>query len=472
MKLLSRLILGLLSVFMTLLSPQATTIDFATREEYYAELCSGPDARNFVTECKAYQQYVNQKAIDAQNELNTLREELKDIKANILKYAKQVTEYEAQIKSIEATIRNTEIAIANSEREIATLSENIRIREANIAEIDAFIQTRMVSMQSFVALNAYIDFIVGASDFVDLVRRIEGINEITMADRREIERLGEEIQAFNDDKAELERQLISLQENKLNLEKNRQTVLGLQESVEKIIQEYTILEAELMAKEEYIVANLNEIQSALKAVSSALRSVAPSPGWALPIKGPFRISATVWNYPPLLNGAFVGGTHLGVDFAAPVGAEVVAVANGVVIFSANACPTYGFLGNNCGAPGVNRGGNQVFLLVSVNNATYAIIYFHLEKDSPVSIGQIVNQGDFVGRNGSSGSSTGPHLHLEIIYLGNTTIANYLDRWNGSLSFGANFGVAGLSTRCDFNGRRAPCRENPANIFGVEYNVRY
>lgn len=465
MKRVLSLVMGLLLLLSTLQWANANTIDFAARESYYAQLCSGPDARNFKTECQAYQQYVNQKALDAQNELQQLREELKDVKANILKYAAQVADYEAQITRVEGSIRATELAIETGEREVAALIKNIAIRQANIDEIDAFIQERMISMQSFVALNAYIDFIVGASDFVDLVRRIEGINEITMADRREIERLGDEIRAFNSDKEELENQLDILQENRLNLERNRVTLKGLQEAVELILFEYKTLEAELMEKEEYIVSNLSEIQNALRAIAQALRSVTPSPGWIRPVKGSFRVSATVWSYP-------FGGTHLGVDMAAPVGTELVAVANGVVLFSSNSCPTIGFFGNNCGAPGVNRGGNQVYLLVSVNNATYAIIYMHLEQNSPITMGQIVNQGDYVGRNGSSGSSTGPHLHIEVIYLGNTTIANYVDRWNGDLSFGTGWGNLGLERRCDFNGRRAPCRENPARIFGVEYNVRY
>jgi len=443
----------------------AQTPDFSLNEAEYATLCSSAQAKDNKELCAAYQQYVNQKALDAQKELQTLRDELKDIKSNILKYAAQVTVYENQIKSLENSIRNIENAIKISEEQVAILSENIRIREENIEEIDQFIQSRMVSMQAFVTLNAYIDFIVGARDFVDLVRRIEGINEITLADRNEIQQLSIEVEAFNSDKAELERQLFTLQENRQNLQRNRSTLLGLQEAVETILLEYRNLEAELMAKEQYIVSNLSELQAALKAISQALNNVAASAGWIRPIATGFRISATVWSYP-------FGGTHLGVDFAAPIGTPLLAVANGVVVYSANSCPTWGFFGNNCGAPGVNRGGNQVFLLVSVDNATYGIIYMHLERDTPITMGQIVNQGDYIGRVGSSGSSTGPHLHIEVMYLGNVSIPAFINTWNGDLSFGTNWGNTGLSSRCEVNGRRAPCRENPSRIFTVNYGLSY
>ncbi len=458
----------LLSILFILSSFQfasAQNPDFSQNEAEYAALCSSAQAVDNKEMCAAYQQYVNQKALNAQQELQTLREELKDIKSNILKYAAQVSDYENQIKQLENSIRTIEKSIESSENQIAVLSENIRIREENIEEIDQFIQSRMINMQAFVTLNAYIDFIVGARDFVDLVRRIEGINEITLADRREIEQLSLEVEAFNADKIELERQLTILEDNRLNLVRNRTTLVGLQEAVETILLEYRNLEAELMAKEQYIVSNLSEIQNALKAISQALNNVAPSAGWIRPIASGFRISATVWSYP-------FGGTHLGVDFAAPIGTPLLAVANGVVLFSANNCPTWGFYGNNCGSPGVNRGGNQVFLLVSVDNATYGIIYMHLERDTPITMGQIVNQGDYIGRVGSSGSSTGPHLHIEVMYLGNVSIPTYVNTWKGDLSFGTSWGNSGLLSRCDFNGRRAPCRESPARIFSVSYGVSY
>jgi len=97
-----------------------------------------------------------------------------------------VTKYEKQIYDLNKSIANIESSIAISEESINTLKVNIEARQVNINEIDAFIQNRMISMQSFVYLNSYIDFIVGAQDFVDLVRRIEGINDITNADKQEI----------------------------------------------------------------------------------------------------------------------------------------------------------------------------------------------------------------------------------------------------------------------------------------------
>jgi len=439
--------------------------DFETNEAYYASLCSSVEAKDHKDECSAYQAYVNDKANQAQSDLNDLREQLKDIKSNILKLAADVSKYEKQIEELSNSIINMEDSIALSEVSIELLKKNISERETTINEIDTFIQNRMISMQSFIYLNSYIDFIVGAQDFVDLVRRIEGINDITNADKQEIERLTEEVNAFNADKEELERQILVLEENKANLIKNRETVIELQDSVEKILLEYRTQEAELMAKESYIASNLSDILSNLKNISAALNNVVTSDGFVWPISSGFRVTASVWTYP-------YGGTHLGIDLGAPVGTDLRAVGNGVVLYSANACPTYGYYGNNCGSPGINRGGNQVILLVSIGGATYGIIYMHLEKDTPIVQGRIVNQGDSIGKVGSSGSSTGPHLHIEIHYLGTKSITDYATTWNGDLSFGNKWGNAGLDRRCDNNGNSAPCRKNPASVFGVKYGQYY
>jgi len=93
---------------------------------------------------------------------------------------------------------------------------------------------------------------------------------------------------------------------------------------------------------------------------------------------------------PVLN---IQRAHLGVDYAAPIGAPVVAVANGVVTQA-------GFAGD------AGR-------LVAIRHASgYESLYLHLSSVL-VRAGERVSQGDLVGRVGSSGLSTGPHLDYRL-----------------------------------------------------------
>jgi murein DD-endopeptidase MepM/ murein hydrolase activator NlpD len=84
--------------------------------------------------------------------------------------------------------------------------------------------------------------------------------------------------------------------------------------------------------------------------------------------------------------------HMGVDYAAPTGTPVRTIGDGVVEFA-----------------GVQRGyGNVIYVRHRNNQMT---VYAHLSRIG-VRKGQRVDQGDFIGAVGSTGASTGPHLHLE------------------------------------------------------------
>ena len=441
----------------------AETYDFANNEAYYSALCSSAQASKNRTVCLAYQNYVNQKVLDAQKQLNALKKDMANIAANITKYTAQLSNYQAQITQLENDIIALEKSIEASEASIVILEAEIVQREGVIETIDSSVKERMVNMQSFASLNGYIDFLMGAESFTDLIRRVEGINDITDFDKQQMDLLQSEVNLLNEDKAEVERQKEALEQNKANIEINKETMEGLKAAAATILAEFQKQEAALMALENELVADLSKTQDALKAISKALNSIAPSPGWSVPIRARFRVSAGTWYY----NGT--SSVHLGVDMAAPVGTNIYAVANGVVIYSSNACPTYGYLGSKCGYPGSSYGGNQVYTMVNVNDKSYAIRYIHLEAGSPIKVGTIVKPTDVVGRVGSSGNSSGPHLHIEVIYLGTNTVAYYAQRWNGDLSFGTGFS---LSTRRESNGNKAPCRLRPEDVFGVSYGKTY
>lgn len=107
--------------------------------------------------------------------------------------------------------------------------------------------------------------------------------------------------------------------------------------------------------------------------------------------------------------SIAGGTHFGIDMVESYGATVYAVTNAVVDEAINLCPPNGgYLGNMCGIYGQ---GNHVRLLVDDGEATFYVVYMHLETVS-VKDGDVVTAGQQIGTQGHSGNSTGSHLHLE------------------------------------------------------------
>src|SRR5690554_388229 len=97
--------------------------------------------------------------------------------------------------------------------------------------------------------------------------------------------------------------------------------------------------------------------------------------------------------------------HTGTDHAMGVGTHILAGEDGTVSGVNNGCNNYGYYGNTCGG----RCGNYVRIRHDDGQIS---LYCHLQLNSlTVSVGQRVSCGQKIGQSASSGSSTGPHLHV-------------------------------------------------------------
>jgi hypothetical protein len=90
--------------------------------------------------------------------------------------------------------------------------------------------------------------------------------------------------------------------------------------------------------------------------------------------------------------------HGGEDYSAPTGTPIPAAADGRVYFS-------GYL---------NGYGNVIVIEHNIDGERVYTLYAHLDEPSPLNTGDSVSQGQVVGNVGSTGDSTGPHLHFEVI----------------------------------------------------------
>jgi murein DD-endopeptidase MepM/ murein hydrolase activator NlpD len=111
--------------------------------------------------------------------------------------------------------------------------------------------------------------------------------------------------------------------------------------------------------------------------------------------------------------------HRGTDFAAPMGTPIMASGNGSVVKA-----------QWCGG-----GGNCVKIK---HNSTYQTIYAHMSKfGRGIKSGVRVKQGQIIGYVGSTGLSTGPHLHYEVIVNGKKINSQTLKLPSGKILSGEN-----------------------------------
>ncbi|MDD6466745.1 MAG: peptidoglycan DD-metalloendopeptidase family protein [Erysipelotrichaceae bacterium] len=437
----------------------ADDYDFKNNEDKYYALCSKTGLTSEEkAACKAFQSYLTEQAKDIQDKINDWNSQLDSIRKDINKVLQVIEQLDAEIAKIERQQTQLEKQINVLETEIASLEIEIKAREENIEKIDEQIKIRMKNMQSIFSINKYIEYIAGANDFVDLIRRTSAINQLMNYDTDQMKLLEQEKEKLEENVTELNTQKASFVSQNELLDDMKKEVQNAKNVQREYYATYLKKQAELEASKRENVKDLDDLQDKLNEISKALGSVAPSAGWIYPVNAGWYISAGAWYYP----SSFGGGLHLGVDFAASNKRKVVAVANGVVAYTYDKCTTGG-LGNSCG--GVWGSGNAVLLLVQVGSHTYGVWTCHMSKGLQVKKGDIVTQGTVLGNVGSTGNSSGNHTHVEIYDLGTMSLQTALNTFarTGDVTFGAGWGS--LRTTCDRKG--TPCRMNPQKIFNVK-----
>lgn len=160
------------------------------------------------------------------------------------------------------------------------------------------------------------------------------------------------------------------------------------------IGESTLLaDAEAIAEQsalqaEQVATALEELRTMVEATAAEREVLGTSNQWVLPVVG-YRITGRFG----VRNGLWTSG-HSGLDFAAPAGTPLVAMAAGRVTFTGHR--------GNCG----------LMTTFALDDGVTELKYCH-QSAVAVQAGDTVRPGQPVGLVGSTGRSTGPHLHLEV-----------------------------------------------------------
>lgn len=190
--------------------------------------------------------------------------------------------------------------------------------------------------------------------------------------------------------------------------------------------------------------------------------------WIAPVLKTYKLNAGTWNYP----ASFGGARHIGADIAfangvETIGQSLVAPFSGTIVYTNDTCP-YGYYGSRCGG-GL---GNSVVLAGEVEGTTYVVIFMHMNKGSiPVHRGQTVEQGALIGEAGSSGNSTGPHLHYEIIMMEGMSVDETIDYYKTTSDYLYMNGLPYKHDKmiCNETNIRKYCRIRPEDIYNWKYD---
>ncbi|MBO4218617.1 MAG: peptidoglycan DD-metalloendopeptidase family protein [Erysipelotrichaceae bacterium] len=442
--------------------------DFANKEDYYYELCSNKDlSENDKKVCKAFRDYLEDRQEELEKELKELEASIKDLKADIANQGKKIREYTDKIEALEKQINSINKSIVKIEDNIEQLQLQIDERELHIAKLDVQIKEGMVVAQAHNRTNSYVKFVMGADSFVDLLRRISAINNITSYNRDRIEEMEKEKVLLQADKEAQQLQKDELIAQKQSLNRKQVTYNKLLEATQELIDEYHEKMDELQQQADEVEIDANELDEQIKNIDKVLESFTGSKGFGKFLKNKrFRINSACYYY-----HLDSGGFHAAIDVGRiGYGVPYYPIANGYVFAAKGGCPyNGGYLGNRC-----NGGaGNYVFIIIEVDGKYYSVFYEHL-TDIYVHVGDLVyKEKTVLGTSGNSGSSTGPHLHLAIYYQGTTKETSIKEIIALYKKYGMRFGLKyNITGACYYRNYKAPCYMNPMEIYGFEWQQFY
>ena len=362
---------------------------------------------------------IEQKKSEIHSEAEKTEQKINEIKEQQSSVEEEIKKIDANIISTNEKIEETTSKIQEKEQEIAELEVEIKEIEERIAKRDELLKDRVRAIQKNGGALSYLDVLLGAQNFTDLISRISAVTTIMDADKSIIEEHEKDHQLLSEAKAAVEKEKAEVEALKNNLEKEKATLESQKDEKDKLLaqleeergtaEEYfmDIKEQErILAEQEASVQKAIELEKQRQAeeakqaksqsneakaqtFSASETASAPSTGGGMFMRPTSGSVSSGY-------GPRGGKYHNGIDFAAPTGTPVYAAASGVVSSS-----TYS-----------SSYGNVIYITHSINGKIYTTVYAHLSSRL-VSAGETVNKGDLIGKVGSTGRSTGPHLHFEI-----------------------------------------------------------
>lgn len=314
-------------------------------------------------------------------------------------------QYDREIVAIDEQLRTTESLIEQYELSISETQQNIEELVAEQGSQQELFD-EMVRMSFEYGSDSYLELLFGAEDFSDFLSRIDLISYHLSYNRSVIEKMKEVEDNLHTNEE-------NLRSSKENLENYKQSKETLREEFETKSAESTALisrladdEAEAAAALKIIQESEKKLQNDIEALTRELNSTSTYSGgkfkWPLATSGT-NTSGWEWRTNPITKRREF---HNGIDIAAPKGTNIYAAADGTVV----KCEWYGGYGN-CVI--INHGGGVMTLYGHCNSLN-------------VKNGQSVKAGDVIAYVGTTGQSTGYHLHFTV-YEGKTAVNpwNYL-----------------------------------------------
>ena len=328
-----------------------------------------------------------------------LQKQLKAIAADKNKAMDQKELLERQVDVIQSEIGNINQQISKYDELIVQAQSGIAETEQEEAKLYELFCQRVRYMEEEGDVN-YWAILFNAASFSDLLDRLIMVDEIMEYDNAVMDSLIATRQQLQEDKTQMEQARVEQQAAKEKQVTARKELESREAEVDKLIAqinkekkqvEHSVKELEALAKkmDEEIARKQKELAAQLAAQGKTITSEA---GYKWPLPAYTNLSSLFAGRKDPFTGK--PATHSGIDVPAPKGVKILSAKSGVVLTSA-----------------YNSGGYGNYVVVDHGNGN-TTLYAHMSSRA-VKVGDVVKQGQVLGYVGTTGRSTGNHLHYEI-----------------------------------------------------------
>ena len=356
---------------------------------------------------------LSQSIVQHKKELSNAKKKEQAAKALESELKEKVTVVQSQISVLKGQIAEVQNSIGLKEQEIAVKEQQITEKEAEIADQWGDFKQHMAAMQELrdggsVAMLSAVNDLYELLTFNEVMQDIS-VKDTEIMDNMKTAKAGLEADktALESDRAELVSQKADLQSQKKELDSQNSQMQSKQSELNSSISAAQMSAADAKKAQAAAQAAIESDELNYEAVKSQIQKLIAQAassqpqlsftGFICPLKSYSRISSEYgWRKNPVSG---VNKLHAGIDLAAGGGTPIYAAASGYVQVAGWSSGGYG---------------NYVIIYhgkMSDGNQ-YSTLYGHM-RSVATSAGKYVQQGEIIGYVGSTGNSTGNHLHLEV-----------------------------------------------------------
>lgn len=376
--------------------------------------------KNKIESLQEEKENLNSQIEDEKNQLTGVEAEIEEKENELYELQKEISEYQKQIDEIQLEINDLNYAISESKNQVEIKQKKIEDLKEEQKKIEELLDSRIRSVYKLDLSKQYIYMILKSKNIFELLKNLGSVSKIITFDKELIDKSIEVQESIAVEISEINLKIKEQEEKQLVIKEKQEEIVSAKDSVVAIQNKEEEKRNELLALQNEKINSIASLENNSKSINDEIEeleshnseleaeldriinSVAGGTGSnenieSLPGESGFLrpISGRITSYYGYRVNPVTGQykLHKGIDYAGNYGDPIKASKSGVVEYSG----------------WISGYGNTIIL--GHGNGVQTL-YPHAQTLN-VSYGDTVSQGDVIATVGSTGNSTGPHLHFEI-----------------------------------------------------------